>query len=154
MSNARRTLCGLYLAIAVIALIATWRQNLAFMAESGASGLQGFMEFWPALLVNRATTSITVDIFLFALAAVVWMVLEARRLQIRMVWLYVLLGIAIAISVTFPLFLIARERRLAALEAAATLPTTSEPAASAGDKLGLGFFTLATVAFAAWCTLR
>jgi len=154
MSSARRTLCGLYLAIAVVALIATWRQNLAFMAESGASGVQGFVEFWPALLVNRPTVSITVDIFLFALAAVVWMVLEARRLQVRMVWLYVLFGITIAISVTFPLFLIARERRLAALEAAATLSATNEPAPSTGDKLGIAFFTIATFAFAAWCTLR
>lgn len=145
MSSARRTLCGLYLAIAVVALIATWRQNLAFMAESGA----GFVDFWLALLVNRPAISITVDIFLFALAAVVWMVLEARRLQVRMVWLYVLFGITIAISVTFPLFLIARERRLAALEAAAT-----EPAPSGSDKLGIAFFTVATFAFAAWCTLR
>jgi hypothetical protein len=74
MSNARRRLCGVYLAIAVVALIATWRQNLAFMAERGA----GLTDFWLALLVNRATISITVDLFLFALAAAVWMVLEAR----------------------------------------------------------------------------
>jgi hypothetical protein len=139
-----------YLAIAVVALIATWRQNLAFMAERGA----GFTDFWLALLVNRATISITVDLFLFALAAVVWMVLEARRLQIRRVWLYVLFGITVAISVTFPLFLIARERRLAALAADAIARTATEPAASAGDKAGIAFLTLATLAFAAWCTLR
>jgi hypothetical protein len=43
------------------------------------------------------------------------MVIEARRLAIRWVWLYILLGFLVAISVTFPLFLIARERRIAAI---------------------------------------
>jgi len=40
------------------------------------------------------------------------MVAEARRLGIRFVWIYVVLGLLIAISVTAPLFLVARERRL------------------------------------------
>ncbi len=39
---------------------------------------------------------------------------EARRHAIRFVWIYVAMGFAVAISVAFPLFLIARERRLAA----------------------------------------
>jgi hypothetical protein len=34
-------------------------------------------------------------------------------LQIRGVWLYIALSFLVAISVTFPLFLIARQRRLA-----------------------------------------
>ena len=40
------------------------------------------------------------------------MVIESRRLDIRFPWLYVVFGLLVAISVTFPLFLIARERRL------------------------------------------
>ena len=149
MSNARTMLCRLYLAIAAVALVATWRQNLAFMKDAGLSLPDGFVQFWPALLANRATISITVDIFLFTLAATIWMVLEARRVGVRNVWLYVLFAITIAISVTFPLFLYARERRLATLEPAAT-----EPRPTSGDKAGLAFLTLGTVAFAAWCTLR
>ena len=150
MSSARRMLSNLYLAIAVIALIATWRQNLAFMSERALSFPQTFVEFWPALLVNRASVSITVDIFIVFLACAIWMVLEARRLQLRLPWLYVLGGVAIAISVTFPLFLFARERRLAALAGS----EATEPALTIGDKIGLGFFTVFVVAFAGWCTLR
>jgi len=149
VSKARRALCILYLAIAVVALIATWRQNLAFTAGTGVGFAESFAQFWLALLVNRATMSITVDIFLFSLAAVVWMALEARRLRVRFVWLYVFFGITIAISVTFPLFPIARERRLAALEAAAT-----EPAPTASDKVGIALLTAATFAFAVWLTSR
>ena len=43
--------------------------------------------------------------------------LEARKHGIKFVWLYVLGGWVIAISVTFPLFLIARELRMGASEA-------------------------------------
>ena len=39
-------------------------------------------------------------------------VIEARRLGVKYVWAYILGGYLIAISVTFPLFLLARELRL------------------------------------------
>lgn len=149
MSLARTMLCRIYYAIAALALIGTWRQNIAFMQEAGVALVDGFVAFWPALLVNRATTSITIDIFVLMFAAVVWMVLEARRLQIRHVWLYLFFGMTIAISVTFPLFLAARERRLAELSQRDT-----EPSATLSDQVGLGLFGAATIAFTLWCTLR
>jgi hypothetical protein len=149
MSRARQSLCGVYLACAVIALIGTWRQNLAFQHEQGLSLSETFVQFWPALLANRATVSITVDIFMLGLAVVVWMVLEARRLAMRGVWLYVLFGFLVAISVTVPLFLFARERRLAALADVA-----SEPKPTAGDVLGLFVLSAGMVGFTVWCTFR
>ena len=151
MSKARSALVNVYLAIAALALVATWRQNLAFMARPEVGFANGFTAFWPALLVNRATISITVDIFLLGLAATVWMVLEARRLQMKGVWLYFFFRMTIAISVTFPLFLAARERRLAVM--GGTEPGT-EPHATPSDRIGLALVGLSTVAFALWCTLR
>ena len=149
LSRARAALCWLYYAIAAVALVATWRQNLAFMAESHTDFSTGFGAFWPALLVSRPTTSITVDIFLFGLAVIIWMVLEARRLGMRGVWLYIFFSFVIAISVTVPLFLAARERKLAALGA-----TDTEPSATFSDKLGLAFLGVGTLAFSIYCTLR
>jgi hypothetical protein len=40
------------------------------------------------------------------------MVIEARKHGVKYVWAYIAGGFAIAISVTFPLFLIARELRV------------------------------------------
>ena len=45
------------------------------------------------------------------------MVIEARKHDVPFVWAYIVGGMLIAISVTFPLFLIARERKLAATDA-------------------------------------
>jgi hypothetical protein len=149
LSRARTALCWLYYIIAGVALVGTWRQNIAFMADRNVDFFTGFAAFWPALLANRATISITVDIFVFGLAAMVWMVLEARRLQLRGVWLYILFSFLIAISVTFPLFLAAREHRLAAMGASDT-----EPAASLGDKIGLALFGIGILIFTVYCTLR
>lgn len=105
-------LCAFYGLIATVALIATWSQNLAyFQGVSGPGGvLDAFVAFIDDTRVNPASRSITVDIALFTLAGSTFMILEARRLGIRFVWAYILLGFLVAISVTFPLFMIARER--------------------------------------------
>lgn len=144
-----RTLVRIYLAIAALALVATWRQNIAFIAENDGGFAAGLVDFWPALLANRATTSLTVDIFLFGLAAVVWMVVEARRLEIRLVWVYVLLSFAIAISVTVPLFLAARERRLDALGEA-----SGKRRLRPGDLAGLAVLGGAIVLFSLYSLVR
>lgn len=110
MTTTRKTLCGIYAAIAAVALVATWTQNAAYF-DRPASFLKDFLV---DLNVTAASRSITIDIVLFFLAAAIFMVIEARKHAIPYVWAYLLGGLLIAISVTFPLFLIARERRLAA----------------------------------------
>ena len=138
MSPARRLLCVFYAVVAVAALIMTWSQNLLyFQGDSPA----GFGQYILDLKVNGAARSFTVDIGLFLLAATGLMVVEARKLGVRFVWAYVILGFAIAISVTFPLFLIAREMRLAKTETA-----PSEAKLTASDILGLAVTTLVVLA--------
>jgi hypothetical protein len=114
MTLSRKTLCLVYGLIALLALAGTWGNNVAYL-PLGYFGANA--KFWADTLVNPASRSITVDIFALSLAVFVWMVLEARRLSMRGVWLYLLFGMVIAISVTVPVFLINRERRLAEMEA-------------------------------------
>lgn len=110
MSRTRQLLCVFYSLIALIALVATWSQNLLYFTGPDPAG---FGQYVQDLKVNGAARSFTVDIGLFLLAGVALMVIEARKLGVRFVWVYVILSFAVAISVTFPLFLIAREIRLA-----------------------------------------
>ena len=151
MSRSRQILCALYAATALVALAGTWHQNLAyFRAGEGAGGFaQATARFWPETFATPASTSITVDLGLLLVPLCVLMVIEARRLAIRFVWLYVLGGLLIAISVTFPLFLIARERRIAARgEGAAPL------ALAPLDVLGLAALGALFAGVALWTLVR
>ncbi|MBI3767673.1 MAG: DUF2834 domain-containing protein [Deltaproteobacteria bacterium] len=138
----RTLLCALYALIAVFALAATWHQNLTYI---GSNPLTGTVQFWRETLATPASVSIMVDIFLLGVAVVVWMVIEARRLGIGYVWVYVVLGYLVAISVSVPLFLIARERRLAA-------PGSSPENTSLtrADLIGLLLFALPALVLSFW----
>ena len=146
MSTQQRWLIGFYAVVAIAALWATWGQNLQYVWATGE--FSALNQFLPDLRVNPAARSIAVDIGLFLLAAAAFMVIEARRLGVRWVWLYVLFGFLVAISVTFPLFMIARELRLA---------PASKPDApwslTASDVIGLGIVTT-LVAGLSWSILR
>ncbi len=103
-----KALCAVYALIAIAALVATWSQNAAYFDNPGGFAL----EFFNDAKVTAAARSLTADILLFFLAAAILMVVEARKHNVRFVWLYIVGGVGIAISVTFPLFLIARELRI------------------------------------------
>lgn len=110
MTTNQRWLIAFYALVAVAALVATWSQNLAYFR--GGTGFP-LGTFFAETRVNPASRSITVDVGFFLLAACAFMVIEARRLGVRFVWAYIVLAFLIAISVMFPLFMIAREMRLA-----------------------------------------
>jgi hypothetical protein len=98
-----------YAIIAVVALIATQTNNVAFFSQPDSGGLFGYFR---AMYANPAMASATNDLLLFALAGWIFMAVEGRRLHIRFVWVYILLSVIIAISAIFPLFLIARQIKL------------------------------------------
>jgi len=128
---------AIYAVIAIVALYGTWSQNLAYGLT-----LQGFL---PDAKANPAARSVTIDIFMMALSAAFLLIYEARRLGIRFVWAYIFFGLTVAISFTFPLFLIAREFAL-----------SREASAARGiawyDYLGLAFVT-AFIGWLYWYTL-
>jgi Terpene cyclase DEP1 len=108
MTNKDKSICASYAAIAIAALPATWINNLAFMQQPNNS----FIDFFVAAYANAAAASLANDLFLLALAASIFMVIEGKRVGVRYVWLYLLLSGILAISVTFPLFLIARHLKV------------------------------------------
>ena len=136
LPTSSKVLCAAYGAIALAALLATWSQNVAYLHKPS-----GFVDFWVATKVNPASRSITVDLLLVFVAATIWMVIEARKHGVRFVWLYVVGGGLIAISVTFPLFLIARELRISRTE-----PTRLGPV----DTTALVLFAAASLLFVTW----
>jgi Terpene cyclase DEP1 len=109
MKNKDKFICASYALIALIALPATWINNLAFMNQASNSS---FVDFFRAAYVNPAAASLSNDLFLLAFAASIFMVIEGWRVGVRYIWLYIVMSAITAISVTFPLFLIARHVQL------------------------------------------
>jgi hypothetical protein len=109
MSIKDQLICASYALIALLALPATWINNIAFMQQPNNS----FMDFVNAAYVNAAAASLSNDLLFVATAASMFMVIEGRRVGVRYVWLYLIFSALVAISVTFPLFLLARHVKLA-----------------------------------------
>lgn len=145
MSSTRTQLCIAYAAVALLALLATWHQNLAYFGPESGNPIAATARFWRETFATPASASITLDIGLFLLAATLWMVVEARRLGIRFVWLYVVGGLLVAISVTFPLFLIARELRLRAPR-----PDATPDSLTRADTFGLAAVAALVVGLSLW----
>ncbi|WP_269618676.1 DUF2834 domain-containing protein [Zhongshania sp. BJYM1] len=126
-----KALVGLYLLTALLALIFTWLHVPAYF---GNGFLDANIQFWNDALFNAnpAGNFLTVDILFLAFACNVWMFIEARRLGIKHVYLYVIGGVVIAISVAFPLFMAARELRIAATD-----PNFTSYKIKAGDVVAL-----------------
>jgi len=136
MTISRKALCVLYGIIAIVALVGTWGNILEYL-HLGLVGAT--IHFWKETLANPASRFITVDTLFLGLTVIVWAVLEARRLEMRGVWLYVVFGLLIAISFTIPLFMIHRERTLPARESSQIGGTLGYADIIGLSMCGLGF---------------
>lgn len=114
MHTSQKVLCGVYALIAAVALILVWSKTFPYVH---GSFIEYQRAFWADTKVTGASRTMTADILMLGASIAILMVIEARRWGVRFVWLYILGGFFIAVSAAFPLFLIARERRMAALDA-------------------------------------
>jgi hypothetical protein len=141
MTLSRKALCVVYGLIGLVALFGTWSNNLSYL---GTGFADANLRFWVDTMANPASRSITIDIFFLSLAALLWLVLEARRLEIRGAWLYILVAIFVAVSFAFPMFMIHRERALARRD-----PASPAGRLSIGDMAGLSAIALGCVGYLA-----
>ncbi len=127
MTRSEKTLCAVYALIAIIALVATWSNNIGFMLQPENRDV---LSWYRALYANQAAASFTNDLLMLALAGCIFMAIEARRLNMRFVWIYILLSGPVAISVMFPLFLIARQITISKLRVQQSAPESASIAGS------------------------
>jgi apolipoprotein N-acyltransferase len=96
----------IYLSLAILGLVVPWYYNLQFFGNAG------LIDFVNESSANLAAKSISVDLFIATVAGSTWMYAESKRVGVRFVWLYILLGILVAFAFAFPLFLFMRETEL------------------------------------------
>ncbi|QIG39899.1 DUF2834 domain-containing protein [Microbacterium sp. 4R-513] len=95
-----------YLVLALVGLVGTFVLNAWTVLEARDY-------FGDIFGSGPAVSSIGVDLLVVAVAGVVFIVVEARRLAMKRAWLYIVLSLVTAFAFTFPLFLAMRERQLA-----------------------------------------
>jgi len=103
-------LAWLYLGLSVAGAILPWLANLDFIRES--NGPFDLALFIAQANANPAAQSLSRDLLIGATAFTIWMVVEAKRLQIKTFWIALLASFGIAFACGAPLFLFLRERRL------------------------------------------
>ena len=97
-----------YLVIATGGLIGTALFNI----KGALNPIGGPDAIVSTLFGNPLSASLSIDLLVAASAASIFMVVEGRRLGMRLPWLYVVASFVTAIAFTFPLFLAVRERHL------------------------------------------
>jgi hypothetical protein len=110
--TSRKVLCVVYGVIAVAALIGTWSQGGPYVHSVS----DFLVTFWRDTKVNSASRFITVDALMLCASVAILTVIEGRKYHVRWVWLYIAGSFFVAVSVAFPLFLIARELRMGGSE--------------------------------------
>lgn len=101
-----------YLIIAAVGLVGT----AYFNVQGAVNPIGGPAAIASTLFGNPLSASLSLDLLVAASAASIFMILEGRRLGMRMPWLYVVASFLTAIAFTFPLFLAIRERHLMATQ--------------------------------------
>lgn len=96
-----------YLSVAAIGLVGTAYFNITGFTSGGGN-------FFAAWFANPAVSSLSVDLLATASAASIFIIIEGRRLGMRLPWLYVLGSFVTAVAFVFPLFLAMRERHMSA----------------------------------------
>lgn len=99
-----KPLFWIYLVLAAAGLITAWIFN--FLAVSSG---QDYGQAWTATSVDLV---LTYDLGIVAIAGVIFMFAEAKRIGLKGVWILVLLSGITAMAFVFPLFLALRERKL------------------------------------------
>lgn len=118
-------LAWLYLALAAVGAVLPWLANLDFIRQYGSSFDLGL--FVQLANANPAAQSLSRDLLIAASAVTIWMVVEARRLQMKGLWLVLLTMVTVAFACAAPLFLYLRERRLQELTRPGSVPPPSSP---------------------------
>ncbi|MFB8789659.1 MAG: DUF2834 domain-containing protein [Potamolinea sp.] len=96
----------IYLTLAILGLVVPWYYNVQFF------GSAGLLDFVNESSANLAAKSVSVDLFIATVTGSILMYVESKRVGVKFVWLYILLGLLVAFAFAFPLFLFMRETEL------------------------------------------
>ena len=98
------------LILMILGAIIPWYFNMQYMELNSGFSVKDFVA---QSFANPASSSISADLGVAALAGVTFMIVEARRLKMKFIWIYIASACCVAFAFAFPLFLYMREMHLA-----------------------------------------
>ncbi len=103
-------LMWIYLFFALAGMIVPWYFNIQYILH-GEESLT-FLRMFEHGMATPLTSSLTTDLLIGATPFVIWMMVEAKRLQMKYSLLYIVATLLIAFAFACPFFLLMREIKL------------------------------------------
>ena len=98
----------IYLLLSVLGFVLPYSQFVPFIANNGLD----LPLFFEQLFANRISSFFAQDLFISSIVFWVFLFKEGTRLQMKFIWIYVVLNLTIGVSFALPLFLAMRSRQL------------------------------------------
>ena len=98
----------IYLILAILGLILPYSQLVPFFIDNGLD----LSLFWSQLFANRISTDFAFDLLVSSIVFWIFVFKEGTKLNLKPLWLYVVLNLAIGLSFALPIFLWVRSRHL------------------------------------------
>ena len=98
----------IYLILAIVGFALPYSQLIPFFANHGLN----LSLFWTQLFANRISTDFAFDLLVSSAVFWIFVYKEGMRLNLKNLWLYILLNLSIGLSFALPLFLWVRSRHL------------------------------------------
>jgi hypothetical protein len=93
-----------YLILAIVGFVLPYSQFIPFLADHGLD----LSLFWSQLFVNHASSADTVDLFTSSFVFWIFVFKEGTKLQMKFLWVYLVVNLIIGLSCALPLFLAIR----------------------------------------------
>lgn len=97
-----------YLLLAILGFVLPYSQLIPFVAHNGLD----LQLFWSQLFINNISSGFALDLFVSSLVFWIFVFKEGTRLQMKLLWVYILLNLTVGLSFALPLFLWMRLRSI------------------------------------------
>ena len=105
----QKLLCSTYVLIAIVSVILCWSEAFQYL-EFGFFG--AWKAFFTDVNVNHGSRFLNYDASSVCITFAIWSIVDGKRKNIKYAFLYPIMGVLVAISFAFPLYLIHRELKI------------------------------------------
>ena len=109
-----------YIILSIVGLVLPYSQFIPFMADNGLD----FPLLESQLFANRISSAFALDVFVSSVVFWIFLFREGTRLQMKLLWIYVVFNLTIGLSFALPLFLLRRSQSLSKLSPSPNVSNT------------------------------